>query len=96
VVGTIYVHDGRPDRPRTELDEHGFGPLFVACRARRRLDIGDQVRLTDGTTWCVLRCRTWFEGRHWRQAVQIGAALSTASSPRPPAVSLRRPFLAAG
>ena len=71
-MGAVRLHDSRPGSSRDCTDEYGYGPLLERRRAGRPLELGDLVRLPDGSHRPVVSSRVWLGPLGWRQAVAIG------------------------
>ncbi len=71
-MGAIRVHDRRPGSEDAPVDDYGYGPELAETRARRPMDLGQMVELSDGSRWPVVSSRLWYTTLGWRQAVAVG------------------------
>lgn len=82
-MGTICVHDRRPGSENAPVDDYGYGPEVAHTRARRPMELGQLVELSDGSQWPVVSSRLRYTPLAWRQAVAVGVDVVAPETMRP-------------
>jgi hypothetical protein len=68
----IRIRDGRRGRDLSKVDPEGLGEVLGEFNAKQPLDLGDKIRLADGTDVIVIGCNERIDTGRWTQEVSVG------------------------
>lgn len=68
----ITIRDGRAGRDQEQVTPEGLGAVLGEVERDEPLDIGDKVRLADGTDVLVIGVKDEIGRSAWEQIVSVG------------------------